>query len=57
MNDDASYRITRARLLREPDLVNHWKSGDTRQSACISENACFVPARKGQGIRCVHETT
>ncbi|MCW4040336.1 MAG: NADH:flavin oxidoreductase [Candidatus Bathyarchaeota archaeon] len=42
-------------LIREPDLVNRWKSGDTRKATCISENACFVPARNGQGIRCVHE--
>jgi 2,4-dienoyl-CoA reductase-like NADH-dependent reductase (Old Yellow Enzyme family) len=44
-------------LIREPDLVNRWKSGDTRKATCISENACFPPAREGQGIHCVHEKT
>jgi 2,4-dienoyl-CoA reductase-like NADH-dependent reductase (Old Yellow Enzyme family) len=44
-------------LIREPDLVNRWKSGDTRKATCISENACFVPARRGDGIYCVHEKT
>jgi 2,4-dienoyl-CoA reductase-like NADH-dependent reductase (Old Yellow Enzyme family) len=42
-------------LIREPGLVNRWKSGDTRKATCISDNACFLPARKGKGIRCVHE--
>jgi 2,4-dienoyl-CoA reductase-like NADH-dependent reductase (Old Yellow Enzyme family) len=44
-------------LIREPDLVNRWKSGDTRKATCISDNACFIPARKGKGILCVHEKT
>ena len=41
-------------LIREPDLVNRWKSGDTRPSACISDNACFGPLRAGNGLHCVH---
>jgi 2,4-dienoyl-CoA reductase-like NADH-dependent reductase (Old Yellow Enzyme family) len=44
-------------LIREPDLVNRWKSGDTRPSMCISDNACSQPARQGKGIQCVHLTT
>jgi 2,4-dienoyl-CoA reductase-like NADH-dependent reductase (Old Yellow Enzyme family) len=56
-NNIANYIGLCRPLIREPDLVNRWKSGDTRKARCISENACFAPARKGQGIRCVHEET
>ena len=35
-------------LIREPDLVNRWKSGDTRKSSCLSDNAClFLGLEKG----------
>ena len=27
-------------LIREPDLINRWKSGDTSRAKCISCNAC-----------------
>ncbi len=40
-------------LIREPGLVKRWQSGDRTPSACVSDNACFVPARKGQGIFCL----
>lgn len=42
-------------LVREPGLVNRWKSGDTAMATCISCNGCFIPARKGKGIYCVVE--
>ena len=42
-------------LIREPDLINRWKSGDLRKSACDSDNLCFGPAQKGEGIYCVTE--
>ncbi|MBN1334143.1 MAG: NADH:flavin oxidoreductase [Synergistales bacterium] len=42
-------------LIREPHLVRRWKEGDTRPARCISCNACFRPARKGDGLRCVVE--
>jgi 2,4-dienoyl-CoA reductase-like NADH-dependent reductase (Old Yellow Enzyme family) len=41
-------------LIREPDLINRWKAGDTRKADCISDNACFGPAMEGKGIQCVH---
>jgi len=40
-------------FIREPDLINRWKSGDRRKAACLSDSRCFVPARKGEGIYCV----
>jgi len=42
-------------LIREPDLVNRWKSGDRRPAACISDNGCFRPAMEGRGVYCVVE--
>jgi 2,4-dienoyl-CoA reductase-like NADH-dependent reductase (Old Yellow Enzyme family) len=31
-------------LIREPDLVNRWKSGDTAPARCVSCNRCFSMA-------------
>jgi 2,4-dienoyl-CoA reductase-like NADH-dependent reductase (Old Yellow Enzyme family) len=42
-------------LIREPDLINRWKAGDLRKAACVSDNLCFEPARKGRGIYCLTE--
>jgi 2,4-dienoyl-CoA reductase-like NADH-dependent reductase (Old Yellow Enzyme family) len=42
-------------LIREPDLVNRWKSGDRRPAACISDNGCFKPTFEGRGVYCVVE--
>jgi 2,4-dienoyl-CoA reductase-like NADH-dependent reductase (Old Yellow Enzyme family) len=39
-------------LIREPGLVDRWKSGDTAKSACVSDNDCFNPALKGAGVCC-----
>jgi 2,4-dienoyl-CoA reductase-like NADH-dependent reductase (Old Yellow Enzyme family) len=40
-------------LICEPDLVNRWKAGDRRRSECASDNMCFRPALKGEGIYCL----
>ncbi|MFO7706935.1 MAG: NADH:flavin oxidoreductase [Desulfobacterales bacterium] len=40
-------------LIREPDLINRWASGDRRKAACTSDNLCFGPARRGEGLYCV----
>lgn len=42
-------------FIREPWLVNRWKGGDLRRAFCISDNQCFGPAQKGDGIYCVTE--
>jgi 2,4-dienoyl-CoA reductase-like NADH-dependent reductase (Old Yellow Enzyme family) len=42
-------------LIREPGLVARWLSGDHAPSACVSDNLCFAPARKGEGISCLTE--
>jgi 2,4-dienoyl-CoA reductase-like NADH-dependent reductase (Old Yellow Enzyme family) len=42
-------------LIREPDLVNRWKSGDRRPARCVSDSGCFTPGFKGKGVFCVVE--
>ncbi|MDP2644536.1 MAG: NADH:flavin oxidoreductase [Desulfobacterales bacterium] len=42
-------------LIREPNLIHRWKSGNTRKASCLSENLCFNPARTGEGVFCVVE--
>ncbi|UCE54319.1 MAG: NADH:flavin oxidoreductase [Desulfobacterales bacterium] len=42
-------------FVREPDLIKRWKSGDLQKAACVSDNMCFKPAMKGDGIYCVTE--
>jgi len=42
-------------LIREPDLIKRWQSGNTERTTCISCNKCFVPTRAGKGIYCVVE--
>jgi 2,4-dienoyl-CoA reductase-like NADH-dependent reductase (Old Yellow Enzyme family) len=39
-------------LIREPGLINRWKLGDTGRSSCVSDNGCFKPALKGEGMSC-----
>ena len=41
-------------LIREPDLIKRWKSGDLRDSECISDNACMQPGMEFKGVQCVH---
>ena len=40
-------------LIREPGLINRWKSGDRRPALCKSDNLCFGPALEGKGVYCV----
>ena len=42
-------------LIREPGLVNRWRSGDRGKATCVSDNGCFTPARAGRGLSCVVE--
>ena len=42
-------------LIREPDLIKKWKSGNLKKSDCISDSACFQPGIEGKGVHCVHE--
>jgi len=49
----ADYISMSRTFIREPDLVNRWKSGDLRKAECKSDNLCFKPGFEGQGIYCV----
>jgi 2,4-dienoyl-CoA reductase-like NADH-dependent reductase (Old Yellow Enzyme family) len=42
-------------LIREPDLINRWQSGDLGRATCVSDNMCFAPAMQGKGIYCLTE--
>ncbi|MFC1886951.1 hypothetical protein ACFLZM_07835 [Thermodesulfobacteriota bacterium] len=52
-NGTADYISMSRPFIREPDLVNRWKSGDRRKAECRSDNQCFGPGVKGEGIYCV----
>ena len=39
-------------LLREPDLVKRWHSGNRTDSACVSDNGCFTGP--GKVTTCIH---
>ena len=41
-------------LIREPDLIKRWKSGDLRDSECVSDDACMQPGMEGKGVQCIH---
>lgn len=41
-------------FIREPDIVNMWKAGGHRPSACISCNRCFKALRNGEVTHCHH---
>jgi len=43
-------------LIREPGLINRWKSGDRKAALCVSDNGCFKPCFKGKGICCTTES-
>ncbi len=56
VNDGMTDYISLSRpLIREPDLIKRWKSGDLRRSTCISDNGCFKPGLAGEGIYCAVE--
>ena len=42
-------------LIREPGLINRWKSGNVRSSECLSDNLCYKAAMSGEGVYCVVE--
>jgi 2,4-dienoyl-CoA reductase-like NADH-dependent reductase (Old Yellow Enzyme family) len=42
-------------FIREPGLINRWKSGDRRPALCVSDSGCFKPGFEGKGVSCVVE--
>ena len=51
----ADYVALSRPFIREPRLVERWRSGDLRPALCISDNGCRGPAMEGNGISCVVE--
>ncbi len=53
LNDGYADYVSLSRpFIREPDLVNRWKSGDTSKATCISCGKCFETGFNGLGISC-----
>jgi len=56
VNDHVADYISLCRpLIREPGLINRWRSGDLRKATCVSDSKCFRPALAGKGVYCVVE--
>jgi 2,4-dienoyl-CoA reductase-like NADH-dependent reductase (Old Yellow Enzyme family) len=51
----ADYIALSRPLIREPGLIERWKSGDKSRATCISDNGCFTPGFEGQGVYCTVE--
>lgn len=52
---DADYVAFCRPLIREPHLIDRWKSGDLRKATCISCNGCFETGLEGNGVVCKAE--
>jgi 2,4-dienoyl-CoA reductase-like NADH-dependent reductase (Old Yellow Enzyme family) len=56
VNDHIADYISLCRpLIREPALINRWRSGDLNKSTCVSDTKCLRPALSGKGVYCVVE--
>lgn len=42
-------------FIREPGLINRWKTGDRGKAQCISDNRCIIAGSEGKGIYCHNE--
>ena len=42
-------------FIREPGIVNSWKSMNRQKARCISCNKCLLALRKGEPLHCVQE--
>lgn len=51
-NGVADYISMSRPLIREPNLISRWQSGDHGRAECISCNMCFASGMTGNGICC-----
>jgi len=51
-NGSADYISLSRPLIRQPELINRWKSGDLCRAECESDNRCFRTGMTGSGIYC-----
>jgi 2,4-dienoyl-CoA reductase-like NADH-dependent reductase (Old Yellow Enzyme family) len=54
-NGEADFVSLSRPFIREPGLVNDWKSGDYHRATCISCNKCFEALLKLESLHCVQE--
>ncbi|MEI8247049.1 MAG: NADH:flavin oxidoreductase [Lentisphaerota bacterium] len=48
----ADYIAMSRPLIREPQLIRRWESGNTARASCESCNSCFRPVLTGKGLYC-----
>ena len=48
----ADYIAMSRPLIREPQLIKRWESGNTARASCESCNSCFRPVLTGKGLYC-----
>ena len=57
VNENVTDYVSMCRpFIREPGLINRWKSGDREKAACISDNRCYGPLLDGEGVHCISGT-
>ena len=54
-NGEADFVSLCRPFIREPGIVNRWKSGNHQKATCISCNQCLQALRKGEPLHCVQE--
>lgn len=52
-NKEADFVSLCRPFIRQPDLVNEWKSGHRHRATCISCNQCFKALRAREHVRCI----
>lgn len=40
-------------FIREPELIDRWKTDNKKSSACESDNLCYRPIQAGKGLYCL----
>jgi 2,4-dienoyl-CoA reductase-like NADH-dependent reductase (Old Yellow Enzyme family) len=40
-------------LIRQPDLINRWRAGESLEAECQSCNGCLMAGLQGEGVHCV----
>ncbi len=54
-NGDADFISLSRPLIREPHIINEWKSDKRHRATCISCNKCLEALRKGESLHCVQK--